>query len=113
MDDDRVGGVLMKKKKVIDRKVLEELLKYKSNPMNVVSFSTPPCVIYKQLKCRVQQVLDYNELDLFMYLLKIRLLAWMMIGGYGLEHSYNHLWKRVKETVSDMLREIEVKENDG
>lgn len=98
---------------MIERKLLKDLLEYNPKPHNVAEDNTPVCQVYKRLKEKIRQVLEPEEIGIFVNLAKLECLAWMMVRGNDVETRYVDLWLVTKGIASDMIKRLESDKNDG
>lgn len=90
-----------------ERYWIKELIDYKPCPDLVKEFTTPPCQVYQRLKERIREVLEPEEMGIFVNLTKLECLAWIISKDIPIKYKYEDLWMMTKELAEDLLKKME------
>lgn len=91
----------------LDKKLLEDLLKYEPDAFNRFS-KTPPCTTYWKLREKISEVLNDYELFLYENLVLLDFLAKKITGGDNdVMFSYVAIWDGTKMLAKELLEMVE------
>lgn len=94
---------------VIDREMLEDLLKYEPDPYRCTELSPTPCQIYWELRERVLRELEDYEISIYEHLIEVHILALAVSSNITAKEAYEDVWDRLKRKAK-LILETEFKE---